>query len=162
MKKINLLPEKVQKSKDVRRITIILAAVQAAFFLMAILLFAFFSIWEARLSREAQSLESYLRQRAPVQPANETIHYFFHGEFLTEDALANAQAVPNGIRLYAMRFNHGQMSITAHTADILKIQAHIKNLSEFFYGIRLASLAATDGCTYIYELVFYLDSATSR
>ena len=162
MKKINLLPEKVQKAKDVRRITIVIAAVQTAVFLAAIVLFVLFSMWGARLNREAQSLDDLLRQSAAGQSSNETIHYFLQGEFLTKDALTHAQAAPHGVWLYALTFNHGEFSITAHTSDILNIQAHIKNLSEIFYGVRMTSLAATGEGGYVYELIFFQDNQAAR
>ena len=150
--KINLLPVKVQKAKDVRRITIIIAAIQVAIFLGVIFLYVFFSMWGVRISREKQTLESFLRETPTQQAGIEMTHFFFLEEFLTKDALLNAQAVPNGIWIYAIRFNHGELSISAHTMDILNILVHMEYLGEFFYNIRLTSLAAADEGTYIYEL----------
>ena len=152
MKKINLLPHKMQKAKDVRRITIIIAAVQAAIFLTAVLVYVFFSLWGARLSREIQGLTRLLIQNPVQQTADVNLNHFFHEEFLTRDALINVQKVTNGVRIVDIRFSLGEFSITAHTADILNIMAHIELLDEFFYDVRLTSIAATDEGMYIYEL----------
>ena len=153
MKKINLLPPKVQKVNDVRRLTIIIAAVQAVIFLAVFLLYVLFSVWEAQLNREAQSLDRLLRDSFVEQSVNDTFHFFWHEEFLTKDALVNVHIVPSGVRLYALTFNYGEFSISAHTEDIMNIQAHIELLSEHFYNVRLASLAATDNSFYVYELI---------
>ena len=162
MKKINLLPEKVQKAKDVRRITIILAAVQAAIFLAAVLLYVFFSMWEARLNIEAQNLASFLVENPVRQADSESFHFLMQDEFLTKDTLIFAQTAPVGVWLYALRFDHGEINITARTEDIMKIQAHIETLSEFFYGIRLTNLAATDDGDYIYDINFFQDKQYMR
>ena len=152
MKKINLLPQKVQRVKDVRRVTIIIAAVQAAIFLAVILLYVFFSMWETRLNREIGSLKHLIGESPVQQVARETPRFFLQEEFLIADALFAVQEVPHGITLYTIRFNHGEFSITARGADILNIQAHIETLNEFFYDIRLLSLTATDDGYYVYEL----------
>ena len=152
MKKINLLPHKMQRAKDVRRVTIITAAVQAAVFLAVLLMYVFFSLWEARLDREIQDLAHALVQSPVQQTANVNLYLFFQDEFLTKDALINAQKVTSGVRLSEIRFSLGEFSITAHTADILNIWAHIVLLEGFFYDVRLASIAATDDGVYIYEL----------
>ena len=154
MKKINLLPHKTQKAKDVRRITNIIAAVQVAIFLAAGLLFAFFYVWETNLGTEAQNLAIFLRESPAVYTGNETFHDLLNEEFLDQDALINVKIAPEGTWLYAIRFDHGQISVTARSTDILSIQLHIDALGEFFYGIRLANLMSTDYGYYIYELIF--------
>ena len=154
MKKINLLPHKVQKSKDVRRFTIIIAAVQAVIFLTVVVLYLFFSMWQARLESEVHSLIRF-RAEDPVQHAGAGVrHHFFHDSFLEKDALISAQAVPDGIWLVELNFSHGEFSITAAAYDILKIQTHMELLDEYFYGIRLTNLTAADGGYYVYELNF--------
>ena len=153
MKKINLLPPRVQKAKDVRRISFIIAAVQAAIFLAAILVYVFVFTWEARLNREIHVLSIVLRDNPTEQQRNQTFHNFFAEDFLKADALINAQTAPSGIVLYAMRFGYGEISITARTADILNIQTHMELLDELFYDIRLVGLGVTDDGIYVYELI---------
>ena len=154
MNKINLLPLKAQKSKDVRLTTIIIAAVLAVIFLAAFLLFLFFSLWEARLNREIQGLTYLLGERVPYVAGNETSRHFLYEEFLTKDAFKNAQTAPSGISLEEIWFNFGEIGITARTADIYNIQVHMEVLGEYFYDIRLASLAVSYDGYYIYELNF--------
>ena len=154
MKKINLLPKEAQRAKDVRRVTIIIAAVLAVIFLAVVLLYVFFSMWETRLNREIQSLNHLLSESPTQQAVRETPRFFLQEEFLIADALFAAQEVPRGISLHTIRFSHGEFSITAHATDILNIQAHMEALNEYFYDIRLLSLTATDDGYYVYELVF--------
>ena len=154
MTKINLLPHKAQKVKDVRRVTIIIAAVQAVIFLAVIFLYVFISVWETRLNLEVQNLD-HLRVQNPMQQTiRRTIHNFSPGDFLTTDALTIVQEVPDGIRLYAIRFEFGEFGLTAHTIDIMNIRTHIETLYEYFYDIRLTNLMAAYGGYYIYELNF--------
>ena len=154
MKKINLLPHKVQKSKNVRRVTIIIAAVQAAVFLTAVALYLFFSLWQARLEGEAQSLARHLREN-PIQQAGIAAgHHVLHDDFLIKDDLVNAQTVPDGVWLVELRFGHGEFNITAAAFDILNIRTHMELLDGYFYGIMLTNLTAADGGYYVYELIF--------
>ena len=152
MRKINLLPQNAQRVKDVRRVTIIITAGLAVIFLAVVLLYVFFSVWEARLNREVYRLNHLLSESPAQQAVRETPRFFLEEDFLVADALFTAQKVPHGILLYAIRFNHGEFSITARTTDILSIQAHLESLNEFFYDIKLLSIAATDDGYYIYEL----------
>ena len=152
MKKINLLPLEMQKAKDVRRVTIIIAAVQAAIFLAVVVLYVIFTVWEARLDREAQILAHFLGEIPIEQAANINFHFFIHDDFLTDDALRITQTVISGVRLAEIRFRFGEFGLTAETLDIMNIQAHIEALGEFFYYVRLASLVADDDGMYIYEL----------
>ena len=154
MTKINLLPHKAQKVKDVRRVTIIIAAVQAVIFLAVILLYVFISVWEARLYQEVQSLDHLWVQSPVQQTLRGTIQNFLPGDFLTTYALTKVQEVPNGVRLYAIRFEFGEFGITAHTNDILNIRKHIETLYEYFYDIRLSNLMTAYGGYYVYELNF--------
>ena len=154
MKKINLLPKEAQRVKDVRRVKIIIAAVLAVIFLAAILLYVFLYVWETRLNREIGSLNHLLGESLTQQVVREVPRFFLNEEFLVADALFAAKEVPLGISLYAIRFSNGEFSITASAADILNIQAHIEALNEYFYDIRLLSLAVTDDGYYVYELNF--------
>ena len=152
MKKINLLSQKAQRAKDVRRVTIIITAVLAVIFLAVILLYVFFSMWETRLNREIGSLNYLLGESPAQQVVRETPRFFLQEDFLNADALFAVQEVPHGISLHAIRYNHGEFSITARAMDILNIQSHIEALNEFFYDIRLLSLTATDDGYYVYEI----------
>ena len=154
MKKINLLPHAAQKTKDVRRVAITIAAVQAAIFVSIVFLYVFFSMLETRQNREIASLTRQLRQNPQAQTQTGSIPEFLHESILTMDALENVQKAPSGVWIYAIRFDHGEISLTAHTSDILQIHLHIETLSEFFFDIRLGNLAAAEEGHYIYELNF--------
>ena len=156
MKKINLLPHATQKTKDVRRVAITIAAVQAAIFVSIVFLYVFFSMLETRQNREIASLAGQLRQSPDVQTQTGPFPDFLHENFLTMDALENVQTAPDGVWIYAIRFDHGEISLTAHTIDILHIHLHIEALSEFFFDIRLGNLVAVEEGYYVYELSFSL------
>ena len=154
MKKINLLPHKVQKAKDAKRIAILIAAVQIAVFLTLIVLYAFLSIWGARLEREALSLRRLLGVN-PVQQAGIGIrHHVMQEEFLSQEDFINAQVLPSGIRLIEMGFVRGEFRLVAATSDILYIKTHMELIEGHFYDIRLTHLAASGDGYYVYGLVF--------
>ena len=152
MKKINLLPHEVQKAKDVRRIAIIIAAVQAAIFVSALLLYVFFSMLQSRQSQEIESLIRQQRQNPSMPAQTWSFPDLLHEEFLTIEAFENVQTASDGIWLYAIRFEHGNFNITARATDILYIQAHIEALSEYFNDIRLVNLLAANYGYYVFEL----------
>ena len=152
MTNINLLPKDMQKTKDVRRIAILVAAVQAAVFLAVIALAALFSALNSKNEKEAALLGRQLLQAEAMLPAREASAAIPPYGFLPRATLGNAVTVPCGVLITAIRFSHGEFSLAAMTDCVANIQAHMEALGELFLDIRLARLAALACGSYVYEL----------
>ena len=163
MTKINLLPPHVQKAKTARRFTIMVAAIQTTVFAALVLFYVLLALWQAGIDNELSDLKDSVALVAALtpNPPQETVgrlpplHGFAVYDFLSKDALTQVHSVPDGVWLYSIRFNHGEISLEARTQDLHNVYSHMEALGAYFYDVRLVGLSSIYDGSYSYELVFF-------
>ena len=165
MKKINLLPHWVQKSKAKRRLVILLAAVQAAIFLVLCIVVISLSVWESRIFDYSRELDEKLgffdpvsaQVSAELQAARANAAYIKEflalPEIFTWDFLTIIpDTIPIGVSLTRLEYKNGEMLFISSVTDIITIETHRAVLAGIFPNVRIGRISSLEGGSYSYEL----------
>ena len=159
MTKINLLPIYIQKSKDVRRVKVIAAAVLAVVFFTVCMFIGIFAVMEKNIRAEIDNIGGYIHYFTFRNIQDGDLHrrsvYISNDGFLTGKTLQRAAETPDGAVLNALRFNFGKIGITVSVFDILLIQSHLYALNRYFHDVQLIRLTSSASGIYTYEIVMF-------